>query len=193
MVSTIFQYGEDALNNEMDVSIVLPSFLLLEGIDGMLSFRATEVRIPPYSVRTFTQNFRGYELERWKPGNEAKELTLSFRIDKYWRMYDLFLEWSKQIVNLEAGTYAPDTEEVGTSRSLVERLKAATRLGLSPSLRGTLIVQQNSAAGDRIGRGWTFFGIWPKSIPEISFDNKSSGDPIDLEITFGFSSYKRGE
>lgn len=189
MVTTIYQYGEDALNNEINIKLSLPVFLL-DDLGGEISFRAMGITIPDYAPRTFTQNFRGYEIERWKPGTEtSRDVTVTFRMDKYWRVYDALLTWAKQIVNLEDGSYYPDT--TGVFSGITE--EAILYRGASNVLRGILSVSQENSMGQPVGKGWTFEGIWPKSIESIPFDASSSGEPISVNVVFSYIKCKRGE
>ena len=193
MVSTIFQYGEDALNNEFSVKIALPTFLQTSNLDGMLTFSATGVRIPAYSIKTFTQSFRGYEIERWKPGTDtSRDLSLTFRIDKYWRVYDTLLDWAKQVVNLEDGTYFGDTYLTQGGSDIEQVMRRVANMEGDFNLRGSLYVYQDNVSGDTLSEGWTFKGVWPKSIEEVSFDARSSGDVVNLGVTFSYITCRRG-
>lgn len=197
MVSTIFQYGEDALDNEFNIQLVLPSFLVLDNIDNMLSFRATGITIPSYAPRTFTQSFRGFEIERWKPGTEtARDLPVTLRLDKYWRVYDALLDWAKQIVNLENGGYFGDAyslaEQSVVSQSFGDAVRRSANVQTTRSLKGTLIVRQENISGDVLSRGWTFTDVWPKSIEEITLDAKSAGEPLEVRVVFSYITCRRG-
>lgn len=175
MVSTIFAYGEDALNNEISVSLKLPTCLGLDDLDGMLKFRAKEAKSPAVEIKTYTQTYRGYEIERWRPGREVATLDLTFRVDKYWRVYDTLYDWSKLIINLERGDQFADTN-LGSALT---------------SLRGTIILSQESVIGDQLGQGWTYYGVFPKNISDISFDTSSDGSPLDLSVSFSYINFER--
>ena len=190
MVSTIFAYGEDALNTEASITLQLPSFLRLDDLDGALTFRATGFKTPEVEIKTFTQNYRGYQIERWKPGRDARTTDVTFRIDRYWRVYDALYDWSNQIVNLETGSsYIDPLSKADTSFGVT--LASAVGLGVLDSLRGTMTIMQETSTGDIVGKGWTYYGIWPKVIPSIDFDASSDGAPITVTVTFGYSYFKR--
>ena len=190
MVSTIFAYGEDALNNEFSVTLQLPSVLKLDNLDGMLTFRAIGVQTPDVEIKTQTQSFRGYQIERWKPGREAKTTDITFRVDKYWRVYDALYDWSNLIVNLEKGTLFADTLNKNSS-SFETLVTNAFGIGTAESLRGTLYINQENVSGDVLGKGWTYNGIFPKNIPSISLDATSEGTPVDVTVTFSYISFSR--
>lgn len=190
MVSTIFAYGEDALNTEASITLQLPSFLRLDDLDGALTFRATGFKTPEVEIKTFTQNYRGYQVERWKPGRDARTTDVTFRIDRYWRVYDALYDWSNQIVNLETGSsYIDPLSKTDTSVGTI--LASAMGLGVLDSLRGTMSIVQETSTGDIVGKGWTYYGVWPKVIPSIDFDTSSDGTPITVTVTFGYSYFKR--
>ena len=189
MVSTIFAYGEDALNNEASVTLQLPSFLKLDNLDGMLTFRATGCKTPEVEIPSFTQNYRGYQIERWKPGREARTTDITFRVDKYWRVYDALYDWSNIISDLESGgSFADSLNRV--SNTFQDLVQVVSGIGNLNSLRGTLFVNQTNVSGDTLGKGWTYEGIWPKSIPSIDFDTTNDGTPLELTVTFGYLSFK---
>lgn len=190
MVSTIFAYGEDALNTEASITLQLPSFLRMDDLDGALTFRAIGFKTPEVEIKTFTQNYRGYQIERWKPGRDARTTDVTFRIDRYWRVYDALYDWSNQIVNLETGSsYIDPLTKADTSFGVT--LASAAGLGVLDSLRGTMTIMQETSTGDIVGKGWTYYGIWPKVIPSIDFDVSSDGAPITVTVTFGYSYFKR--
>ena len=195
MLDTIFQYGEDALDNEAVVNILLPNFLILEDFTEKLSFRAIEFSAPEYNIRTLTQKYRGYEISRWIPGTEtARETTVKFRIDKYWSVYDTLLTWAKQISNLEEGTFAKDVLPSSSEESFGEVIGRGLLEGFgigSNSLRATMTIQQENVAGDILGNGWKFEGVWPKSISEVSFNNAGDGTPMDVSVVFSYLTCKR--
>lgn len=190
MVSTIFAYGEDALNTEASVTLQLPSFLRLDDLDGALTFRATGFKTPEVELKTFTQSFRGYEIERWKPGREAKTTDITFRLDRYWRVYDALYDWSNTIVNLEKGTAFADSLNKN-SNTLQSVIQTVSGIGNLDSLRGTLYINQETVSGDVVGKGWTYHGVFPKVIPEIEFDTTSEGTPITLTVTFSYTFFSR--
>ena len=190
LVSTIFAYGEDALNNEVSVTLQLPAILKLDDLDGMLTFRATGVQSPEVEIKTHTQSFRGYQIERWKPGREAKTTDVTFRIDKYWRVYDALYDWSNLIVDLEQGTMYADTLRKNTL-DFSNLMTSAFGIGTAESLRGTLFINQENVSKDVLGKGWTYKGVFPKNIPAISFDATNEGTPVDVTVTFGYISFTR--
>ena len=197
MVSTIFSYGEDALDNEAVVRIQFPSFMILDDLDDMLTFRAVKFSAPSYKLKTFTQSFRGYQIERWKPGRDSEEVTVTFRLDKYWRVYDALYDWISQLVNLEHGTAFIDTGYTGmqTSESHKENIRsiiiAAAGLSVTDSLRGTMTISQENISGDTLGKGWTYYGVFPKELPSISYDLSGNGSAIDIDVSFGYQFAKR--
>ena len=198
MVSTIFAYGEDALNTEATARLQLPSFLMLDDIDSFLSFRATGIRSPELEIKTYTRSFRGYQMEVWKPGRDAKTVDLTFRVDKYFRVYDTIYDWMLQIVNLENGSYVSDSSPSSsslleqTARSVIQgAIQAASGINLGETLRGTLTISQENISGDILGKGWTYEGVWPKVLPSIDYDTASDGTPISVTATFGYITAKR--
>ena len=189
MVSTIFSYGEDSLNNEFSVTLQLPSFLRLDNLDNILTFRAVGCKTPDVDIKTFTQNYRGYQIERWKPGREAQTTEITFRLDKYWRVYDAIYDWSNIIMDLEkGGSYADSLNR--QSNTLQTLVQTVSGLGNINGLRGTMFINQTNISGDILGKGWTYEGIWPKTVPSVTFDATSDGSPQDVTISFSYISFK---
>lgn len=188
MVDTIFQFGEDALNNEASISIDISSLGVptLKDLIGQdeLKFRATTFSVPEKRIRTYTQSYKGFEIERWKSGTEmSRELSITFRVDKYWRVYRFLRGWMQAISDIEGdGSYYPDASD-------------------NSILRTTATIQQVintlNANGDTseaiVNNGWVFTGVWPKALPDIEFDTTDEGSQITVACTFGFLNYRLGD
>lgn len=182
MVNTIYQYGEDALNNEatiqIDTSLLVIPNLVAPVEEGALNFRATSFSVPAYEVSTYEQSYKGFSIQRWKPGTGmTREVSITFRIDKYWKVYDFLKTWLTCISDIERdGAVFPDVSENG--------------------LRTNITIQQiaNLAKGEKIvGKGWVFTGVFPKNIGEVSFDTTAEGETQTVSVTFGFIGVSRGE
>lgn len=188
MVDTIFQFGEDALNNEASISIDVSSLgsSALKDIVGQdeLKFRAVEFNIPQKTIRTYSQSYKGFEIERWKAGVEmTRELTITYRVDKYWNVYRFHRAWMELISDLEGdGSYYPDVADNSILRTTATIQQLANTLDSNGNASETII-----------GNGWIFSGIWPKSMPEVTFNTTSEGDQVELQITYGFLNYRMGD
>lgn len=188
MVDTIFQFGEDALNNEANISIDVSSLGVstLRDIIGQdeLRFRATGFTVPSKSIRTYTQSYKGFEIERWKAGTDmTRELSITFRVDKYWGVYRFIRAWMESISNLEGeGYYYPDVSDNSILRTTATIQQIANVLGSNGNMSESIV-----------NNGWVFTGVWPKSMPDIAFDTAVEGDQVTIDVTFGFLNYRLGD
>ena len=188
MVETIFQYGENALNNEAKISIDIGSLGIqsLKNIIGEdeLSFRAVEFSVPQKSIRTYTQAYKGFEIERWKAGTDlTREEEITFNADKNWKVYRFLRAWSQAIADNEGeGHYYPDAATNSILRTTMTIQQIANTLDSSGNTSSTIIAP-----------GWVFTGVWPKTISEVSFDTTAEGDTVQVRCTFGFLNYRMGD
>lgn len=188
MVDTIFQFGEDALNNEANITIDISSLGVpsLKDIIGQdeLKFRATGFNVPEKHVLTYDQQYKGFTIQRWKAGTDmTREFTVTFRVDKYWKIYRFLRAWMEFISNVEGdGAYFPDASDNSILRT------TATIEQIIKTLNSSGAVSETIA-----NNGWIFSGVFPKSLPDISFDTTSEGDQITIDVTFGFLNLRLGD
>lgn len=186
MIDTIFQYGEDALNNEAVIHIDISNLGRNLGsiVDsGALNFRATTFRIPEFQVATYDQQYKGFTIQRWKAGTEMDRTTsITFRLDKYWKVYEFLKTWQRAISDLEGdGSYFPDSAE-----------NAVLRTSMTIQQLARVIDINGNRSEQIIAPGWVFTGVWPRTIPEIEFDNTGDGEVQTLDVTFGFLTISTG-
>lgn len=189
MVNTIFQFGQDALDNEATIHIDTSSLGLglSNLVDGSaLDFRATNFSIPSFEVATYEQTYKGFTIERWKQGTDMTRTTdITFRVDKYWKVYDFLLSWQRFISDIGGdGSYFPDEF---TDNSLLRTTMTIHQISNSLNSDGSA-----NEGGTILAPGWVYTGVWPKSIPQIDFDNTSAGEVRTLDVTFGFLTVTRG-
>lgn len=172
LVDTIYTYGEDALDYESSVVVGFPEALNNSNVLGTMNFRAVTYSVPEYSIPTYQQSYKGFTVDRWKAGTDTdKAVTISFRVDKYWTVYDALLTWAKACADIPLGTASPDVANL---------------------LRGDLSIMQIDHAGSILAPGWVFTGVWPRSIGDVSFDNTSDGEPVTVDVEFRFLTMDRG-
>jgi len=158
MVDTIYQMGNDALNNQGRV--IISPITPLDMIDA-LQFRITTLpSIPEYKIEYNDFNYKGYTISLAKPGESlSREASFTFRVDKFWRVYKMLKAWGKLIHDHDNGDAGlGDCDAVRTPMS---------------------IIMDN-------GPTWTFTGCIFGSLSDIPLDNTSSGDPISCTFTFKY-------
>lgn len=185
MINAIFKSGEDALNNEAIITIDINNLLpgLRDMIDSeSLSFRAVDYSIPQKGVRTYEQSYKGFSIERWKAGVDiTREVSITFRVDKYWKVYKFLKAWIELIAS-DNGGYTPDVSSNSVLRTSI-------------SIQSIIAQTQSTGESKEVNTSpeWSFVGAYPKSIPEISFDQTAEGDPIQISVPFGFLDYQSVE
>lgn len=168
-LDTIFQAGDDALQNQFQ--IVIPAFPNVINIAGT-NLRVTNVSIPELTVGTYENQYQTDRVVKPSGKNETpKEFSFTFRADKYWQVYNGFSLWHGLIINQETGAMASDAGNDGLG-------------GLSP-LRVPVIVQSIDSNGTLTGFEKTFEGSWPSIVGGFDF-TFDSGDPIVIDVTMQF-------
>lgn len=187
MVDTIFQFGEDALDNEATIHIDISSlgFSLGDLVDSSaLDFRATNFTVPSSEVSTYEQTYKGFTIQRWKAGTDMDRTTeITFRIDKYWRVYNFLKSWQRFISDLEGdGSYFPDSSDNSILRTTMTIQQISRTLN-----------PEGNSAETIVAPGWVYTGVWPRTIESIDFDNTSAGEAKTVNVTFGFINVRRGD
>lgn len=178
----IFEQGDDALNNEgvimiADEGTTRPSLAETStsadnsniiGPSSAFVFRATRFQIPETKVHTYTVSFRGDKFTKPTTGNneDSIELTVTFRIDKYWKIYNRLREWKNREANSYTGISYGDS---------------------APSNRKTIYIDTVDSLGEYTGEHWTFTKCFIKNLSEVEFDQSAnSEEPLECSVTFGF-------
>lgn len=177
-LNSLFNLGDDASSIQCMVYINKPSTVEgahVYGLDSNLEFRATTYSLPSTNTKTVTHTYRGSTYEKPVAGDsdDTKTLTLTFRCDKYWRIYHELRKWKEAIYNSqpEGGVLAEDTNPV---------------TGLSPN-RTDIVVKTIDSAGEETGQVFVYEKAYITSIPQVSFDQSStSPTPIALAVTFDY-------
>ena len=188
MIDTIFQFGEDALNNEASISIdtstlTIPGLGEIIGMDE-LKFRAIEFSVPEKEIATYDQSYKGFTIQRWKAGTGMnRTVDVTFRIDKYWKVYRFLRGWMEAISDLEGdGSFYPDVSDGSLLRTTMTIQQIANTLDANGDSSETIV-----------GNGWVFTGVWPRTMPQISFNTTEGGSQQTISVTFGFLNYKMGD
>lgn len=176
----IFELGDDALDTEGVVMITdeggdTSSSLTqsdtdnsnIYGTASALTFRATAYTIPAMNIATYTVNYRGDKFTRPKAGNSADTLTMtiSFRVDKYWKIYNALRKWKNSVANNYTGV------DYGDSAS---------------SNRKIIYISTVDSMGNETGEHWTFRKAIITQLNAINLDQASDGTPITATATFAF-------
>lgn len=164
MIDSLYQVGDDALQNQF--SITIPPLPQIQGLDAdPIRFRITNLSIPERSIETYsvpwrTQNFTKVGGKITTPN----EFTFTYRSDKYWGFYGIIDQWLNYIVNQETGLIRED---------------------FPGSFRTDLSVFTIDAQGNPTSDGWKFIGAFPSSQAGVDFDHES-GSPITVSVTMQF-------
>lgn len=180
-LSEIFAQGDDALNTEGVIMIAEDGATRPEngivstsadnsniiGPSSALTFRATTFSAPETKVSTQEIGFRGDKFTRPKAGNsgDGHTMELTFRVDKYWKIYNALREWKNKISNNYTGIMYGDS---------------------ASSNRKTIFIDTLDANGEETGEHWTLNKAFIKSLGEVAMDQASEGDAITTSVTFGF-------
>ena len=168
MIDVIARLGDDALDSEGQIVFnPLSFFTVLEP----LQFRITNFDIPEFSHGEYTVKYKSQEFT--KPNGSITtphDFTFSFRVDKYWAVYQDLLLWKQMISNDNTGAIAEDISPV-TGES---------------AIRTDFSVMTIDSNGIVTSQGWKFTGGWLKNLGSVSFDQSADGSPIIVSATIGF-------
>jgi len=169
VIDTVYAAGDDALQYEWQVT-----FGTIPYLDTTTDFnvRCSNVDIPTASVGTYTVDWKSENFN--KPNGKVttpKQFSITFRVDKAWKVYQAFLGWNHAIVNPSTGGTAIDSN-----------------LGIS-TIRTPVTVTTGYYNTDgtftATGQVWNFTGCWPQEVGNPTLDN-ASGDPATTTITIQF-------
>jgi len=136
-----------------------------------LQFRISNFEIPEFSQGEYTVRYKTQEFT--KPNGSittGHDFSFTFRVDKYWTIYQEMLTWKQLQGNDNTGAIAEDFNPIsGTS-----------------SLRTNFSVMTIDSNGVVTSQGWKFTQAWIKSLGSVSFDQVATGDPINVTVTMSF-------
>jgi hypothetical protein len=166
----IYQAGDDALGNQFQV--IIPAFPNVIDI-GKVNIRVLTCQIPDLIVGSYDVHYSTDKFS--KPSGKSdlnKEVMFTFRIDKYWQVYNSFRQWHGLIINQDTGAMSPDNANNGLGG------------GNSP-IRVPFSIQTIDSNGILTGGAWNFEGGWPSNVNGVEF-SQDNGDPLIANITMKF-------
>lgn len=167
MIDTITRLGDDALANQFEIVFGTIPFI---PTPDPLRFRIISVDIPEQSVSTYEVPWKTRTFT--KPGGKIEtpnDFSFSFRIDKYWTIYQGLKIWLNYVGDNDSGTMAEDFGAISGNSNI--------RTDIS-----ILTIDSNNVP---TSLGWKFHGCFPSSLDGVSFD-MGSGDPIEASVTMQF-------
>jgi hypothetical protein len=172
-IDTAYAQGDDALSYEWQMAL---GSLSIFTTTANLNVRCTTVDLPAITLGEYTYDFKSETVVKPNGKNAtSKEFTTTFRIDKYWNLYNAFKTWSNSIVSPSSGGVAID------SVAGISAIRAPITISSGMyDIDGTFTAT---------GAVWSFTGCWPKVVGNPTLDN-GSGDPATTTITWGYLSLK---
>ena len=159
MVNTIYQMGNDALQNQGTVTIS-PISQISQMLQALQLRITTLPSIPEYKIEYNDFSYKGYTISLAKPGESlSRNSSFTFRVDKYWRTYKALRVWGEAIYKHDAG-------DIGA--------------GDSDALRTSIQIKMDN------GPTWVFTGCIFESLGEVGLDNTDSGTPITTTFNFRY-------
>lgn len=164
-VNTIFQMGDDALQNLWEMNIGTIPY-----INDMAStiLRVQSVTIPATGSTSYEVNYKTQKIT--KPSGKVdapNEFEFEFRVDKNWAIYKGFVAWKNAVANSYTGVIAPDN--------------------ISSNFRVPIDVWAVDSNDDPIPNfgKWSFKGCYVSNVGDIAL-SYDSGDPIICTVTMNF-------
>lgn len=166
----IYQAGDDALQNQF--MVVIPAFPNVIDI-GSVNIRTLTVNIPDLVMGTYDVHFGSDKFSKPSGKSELnKEFNFTFRIDKYWRVYNSFRQWHGLIFNQDTGGISPDNANDGLGG------------GNSP-IRVPISIMSLDSNDILTGGQWNYEGCWPSQVNGLEF-SQDNGDPLICNVTMRF-------
>jgi len=160
--------GEDALTNHF--MVIIPAFPNVVQLAN-LNMRILTTNIPGQTIETYDIVKRGKKATRPSSmSGQEKTFTFTYRVDKYFQVYQGISQWLAFIQNPITMAMASDSGLLGTGGASTYRVP---------------IIVQGLDTNDVLTNVWTFTGCYPSEQDEIGFDENSS-DPIEKTVTMNF-------
>jgi hypothetical protein len=167
-IDSVYVQGDDALANFAEVE--LSPFSLFGQMKDALKFRTTQIDIPGFSMGSYEVHWKAQKFE--KPSGKddtAKTFTTTFRVDKYYKVYNELQKWWQFICNSDTGALAED-------------VSAATGTSI---IRTDIMVHTIDTQGVTTSEGFKFERAWLKELAGIGYD-VTNGEPISIQLTWSF-------
>jgi len=164
-IDSVFLAGDDSLSSQWE--ILIPPFPgALDLANTMI--RVTEVTLPGYEINVYTNDYKTQKIT--KPAaknNTPNAFDFTFRIDKYWRVYEGLENWMSLILNQDTGAMSPDVVN-----------------GQASLIRIPMDIIPVDSNGVVTKKGWTFTGCWISALDGVSFNQ--TGDVLTAKATIQF-------
>jgi len=168
VIDTAYAQGDDALSYEWNMSFGSIPYL---DVAVNLNVRCTTVDLPTVTLGEYSYDYKSDTVVKPNGKNTTpKEFSTTFRIDKYWIVYNAFKTWCTSIVSPNGGVAIDSIN--GNS---VIRVPVIITTGMFDSNESFIPT----------GGLWSFTGCWPKSVGNPTLDT-TSGDPATTTITWGY-------
>lgn len=169
MIDTIFNLGDDALQNEYNVIFDVSAVDGLGELPVNFQFRISNFTPPDITMGTYQYFKKGSLIVKPNGLDETpKTFTFNMRVDKYWESYKVLDKWLKIIKNEKKGTRTVDKDII---------------TGEQP-VRGIITIQALDS-NDSINYYWKFEGSFPTALAGVTFD-EATGEPITINPTFTY-------
>ena len=150
--------------------IIIPSFPNVLQLAN-LNMRILTASIPEQIIGTYDITKRGKKMTRPSGVSEQdKTFSFTYRVDKYFQVYQGISQWLAYIQNPMTMAMASDSGLLGVG---------------GPSTFRVPIIIQGLDTNDIITNIWSFTGCWPSSQDGVDF-NEEGGDPIVKTVTMQY-------
>lgn len=162
MISYVEGLGSDAMSDQF--GIVFP-----EGIPGGGSGELLRLRLdsafdePEIMVETYEVHFEGLKIPKTGSENTDKSLSVSFRVDINWKVYEALRNWMGRVFNPITG--AQQSEE---------------------NTRTTMILNAYGPPNKSIVYSKRFNGVKIASMKITTFDYQNKAQPVKVDAKFIF-------
>ena len=169
-VQSLIDSGDDQINSQFLVYLRDKNKILgpLSNHPLFLIRMNDTFQIPDMGVAKTEIMWRGMKIPKTLVKDEMnKEITLKFRVDQTWIIYDIFYKWMKRVY----------TNNEGLSQNEQKTRLNLMLFALGPKFGG--------GGGKQVYHIWEFQGCKITNLKVDQFQH-SGGEPINIEVTFIF-------
>lgn len=200
-VSALINLGADAMDNLFDVNIQLPLALssdeeVTQKLEDSLTLRCLGFTPPKFTAKTYDMSYKTSRLKKAAGKIEGERIfKLQFRLDAYYSIYRLLLNWRKICLQ-------PSTEYAASTISNVDE-NGRSYLGIisvsaldTPVSRTTFQDEAIGVTKDIITEktlssslSWKFKDVWVQNVDDPVF-KAGNADIQIISATFGFCNFE---
>lgn len=186
--SVLVEETSDAMDNIFDVLIEWPEALQssVSGLEAAVSYRCSGFEPPEPKTDTYEVTWHGVTAKKVKSGiNLQREITLQFRLDANYRLYNLFTYWKKITGDGNTSGVSNTAKLLGTLK-VVAPMSEYTAYNFKTAGEGKSADLLLNNSMDANLAYWTLKDCQVVEVGQPKFKNGASGEKQEYSVKFIF-------